>query len=54
MTLNALCMFVRASDDLNTHMVAVETMEQFQKELDQGLVSNTTQSVQYISFSLPE
>lgn len=44
MTLNALCIFVRASDDLNTHMVAVDTMEQFQKELDQGKVSNATHS----------
>uniref|UniRef100_A0AAQ5YBR8 Bifunctional glutamate/proline--tRNA ligase n=1 Tax=Amphiprion ocellaris TaxID=80972 RepID=A0AAQ5YBR8_AMPOC len=27
-----------ASDDLKTHMVAVDTMEQFQKELDQGKI----------------
>uniref|UniRef100_A0A8D3ECN1 Glutamyl-tRNA synthetase n=1 Tax=Scophthalmus maximus TaxID=52904 RepID=A0A8D3ECN1_SCOMX len=30
--------FVRASNDLKTHMVAAETMEQFQKELDQGKI----------------
>lgn len=34
-------MFDRASDDLNNNMVAVDTMEQFQKELDQGKVSDT-------------
>lgn len=37
-----VCVCVRASNDLKTHMVAVDTMEQFQKELDQGKVSNTT------------
>lgn len=36
-----MCVFFRASDDLKNNMVAVETMEQFQKELDQGKVSNT-------------
>lgn len=37
-----MCVFVRASDELKSNMVAVDTMEQFQKELDQGKVSNTT------------
>lgn len=37
-----MCVFIRASDDLKNNMVAVETMEQFQKELDQGKVSNMT------------
>ncbi|MEQ2282029.1 Bifunctional glutamate/proline--tRNA ligase, partial [Ameca splendens] len=32
-------LFKKASDDLKTHMVAVDTMEEFQKELDQGQVS---------------
>lgn len=36
------CVFVRASDDLKNNMVAVETMEQFQKELDKGKVHNAT------------
>lgn len=36
----------RASDDMKSHMVAVDTMEQFQKELDQGRVSNHLHSVQ--------
>uniref|UniRef100_A0AAQ5XWF2 Bifunctional glutamate/proline--tRNA ligase n=1 Tax=Amphiprion ocellaris TaxID=80972 RepID=A0AAQ5XWF2_AMPOC len=31
-------LFKKASDDLKTHMVAVDTMEQFQKELDQGKI----------------
>ncbi|XP_026233806.1 bifunctional glutamate/proline--tRNA ligase isoform X2 [Anabas testudineus] len=31
-------LFNKASHDLNTHMVAVDTMEQFQKELDQGKI----------------
>ncbi|XP_053488501.1 bifunctional glutamate/proline--tRNA ligase [Ictalurus furcatus] len=31
-------LFKRASVDLKTHMVAVDTMEQFQKELDQGKI----------------
>ncbi|MCJ8736924.1 hypothetical protein PDJAM_G00017910 [Pangasius djambal] len=31
-------LFKRASADLKTHMVAVDTMEQFQKELDQGKI----------------
>lgn len=31
-------LFKKASDDLNSNMVAVETMEQFQKELDQGKI----------------
>lgn len=39
-----MCVFVRASDDLKNNMVAADTMEQFQKELDQGKVSNTTQT----------
>ena len=39
-----LCLCVRASNDLKTHMVAVDTMEQFQKELDQGKVRNTAQT----------
>ncbi|KAF7652206.1 hypothetical protein LDENG_00099990 [Lucifuga dentata] len=29
-------LFKKASDDLKSHMVAADTMEQFQKELDQG------------------
>lgn len=37
-----VCVLVRASDDLKNNMVAVDTMEQFQKELDQGKVSNIT------------
>lgn len=37
-----MCVFARASDDLKSHMVAVDTMEQFQKELDQGKVSNAS------------
>ncbi len=39
-----MCVFVRASDDLKNNMVAADTMEQFQKELDQGKVSNTTRA----------
>lgn len=35
-------MFVRASDDLKSHMVAADTMEDFQKDLDQGKVSYQT------------
>uniref|UniRef100_A0A3Q0RIJ0 Bifunctional glutamate/proline--tRNA ligase n=1 Tax=Amphilophus citrinellus TaxID=61819 RepID=A0A3Q0RIJ0_AMPCI len=31
-------LFKKASDDLKSHMVAVDTMEQFQKELDQGKI----------------
>ncbi|XP_059208523.1 bifunctional glutamate/proline--tRNA ligase isoform X2 [Centropristis striata] len=31
-------LFKKASDDLKTNMVAVDTMEQFQKELDQGKI----------------
>ncbi|KAM9764785.1 bifunctional glutamate/proline--tRNA ligase isoform 1-T1 [Menidia menidia] len=31
-------LYKKASDDLRTHMVAVDTMEQFQKELDQGKI----------------
>ncbi|XP_008296039.1 bifunctional glutamate/proline--tRNA ligase isoform X2 [Stegastes partitus] len=31
-------LFKKASDDLKTHMVAADTMEQFQKELDQGKI----------------
>ncbi|XP_033838940.1 bifunctional glutamate/proline--tRNA ligase isoform X2 [Periophthalmus magnuspinnatus] len=31
-------LFKKASDDLNSHMVAVDTMEEFQKELDQGKI----------------
>ncbi|XP_029978748.1 bifunctional glutamate/proline--tRNA ligase isoform X3 [Sphaeramia orbicularis] len=31
-------LFTKASNDLKTHMVAVDTMEQFQKELDQGKI----------------
>lgn len=37
-------LFNRASDDLNNNMVAVDTMEQFQQELDDGKVSGTTHS----------
>lgn len=37
-------LFHRASDDLNNNMVAVDTMEQFQKELDQAKVSGMLQS----------
>uniref|UniRef100_UPI0037E9A7BF bifunctional glutamate/proline--tRNA ligase isoform X2 n=1 Tax=Semicossyphus pulcher TaxID=241346 RepID=UPI0037E9A7BF len=32
------CLFKKASDDLKGNMVAVDTMEQFQKELDQGKI----------------
>lgn len=35
-------LFVRASDDLTGNMVAVDTMEDFQKELDMGKVRSTT------------
>ncbi|XP_072237126.1 bifunctional glutamate/proline--tRNA ligase isoform X2 [Leuresthes tenuis] len=31
-------LYKKASDDLRTYMVAVDTMEQFQKELDQGKI----------------
>uniref|UniRef100_A0A8C5EIH5 Bifunctional glutamate/proline--tRNA ligase n=1 Tax=Gouania willdenowi TaxID=441366 RepID=A0A8C5EIH5_GOUWI len=31
-------LFNKASEDLKTHMVAADTMEQFQKELDQGKI----------------
>ncbi|XP_062275779.1 bifunctional glutamate/proline--tRNA ligase [Scomber scombrus] len=31
-------MFNKASNDLNTHMVVADTMEQFQKDLDQGKI----------------
>ncbi|XP_071778242.2 bifunctional glutamate/proline--tRNA ligase isoform X1 [Centroberyx gerrardi] len=31
-------LFRKASDDLNKHMVAADTMEQFQKDLDQGRI----------------
>uniref|UniRef100_A0A3Q4GM48 Glutamyl-prolyl-tRNA synthetase 1 n=1 Tax=Neolamprologus brichardi TaxID=32507 RepID=A0A3Q4GM48_NEOBR len=31
-------LFKKASDDLKSHMVAADTMEQFQKELDQGKI----------------
>ncbi|XP_075875813.1 bifunctional glutamate/proline--tRNA ligase isoform X2 [Nelusetta ayraudi] len=31
-------LFKKASDDMNNNMVAVDTMEQFQKELDQGKI----------------
>ncbi|XP_035992130.1 bifunctional glutamate/proline--tRNA ligase isoform X2 [Fundulus heteroclitus] len=31
-------LFRKASDDLKTHMVAVDTMDEFQKELDQGKI----------------
>ncbi|XP_046711864.1 bifunctional glutamate/proline--tRNA ligase isoform X1 [Silurus meridionalis] len=31
-------LFKRASDDLKSHMVAADTMEQFQKELDEGKI----------------
>ncbi|XP_041837193.1 bifunctional glutamate/proline--tRNA ligase isoform X2 [Melanotaenia boesemani] len=31
-------LFRKASDDLKTHMVAADTMEQFQKELDEGKI----------------
>uniref|UniRef100_A0A671YNE1 Bifunctional glutamate/proline--tRNA ligase n=1 Tax=Sparus aurata TaxID=8175 RepID=A0A671YNE1_SPAAU len=31
-------LLIRASDDLKTNMLAVDTMEQFQKELDQGKI----------------
>lgn len=36
------CLFLtcfRASDDLKTHMVVADSMEQFQKDLDEGKVS---------------
>lgn len=46
-------MFVRASDDLKNNMVAVETMEQFQKELDQGKVSNATHTQSKTFHCLP-
>ncbi|XP_076596418.1 bifunctional glutamate/proline--tRNA ligase isoform X3 [Chaetodon auriga] len=32
------CMFKKASDDLNNNMVAADTLEQFQKNLDQGKI----------------
>ncbi|XP_061621354.1 bifunctional glutamate/proline--tRNA ligase isoform X1 [Phyllopteryx taeniolatus] len=32
------CLFNRASNDLKTHMVAADTMEQFQKDLDSGKI----------------
>ncbi|XP_041669602.1 bifunctional glutamate/proline--tRNA ligase isoform X2 [Cheilinus undulatus] len=32
------CLFKKASDDLKKNMVAADTMEQFQKELDQGKI----------------
>ncbi|XP_077376307.1 bifunctional glutamate/proline--tRNA ligase isoform X2 [Festucalex cinctus] len=32
------CLFNKASHDLKTHMVAADTMEQFQKELDSGKI----------------
>ncbi|XP_076011602.1 bifunctional glutamate/proline--tRNA ligase isoform X2 [Genypterus blacodes] len=32
------CLFRKASDDLKSHMIAVDTMEQFQKELDEGKI----------------
>lgn len=35
-------LFVRASNDLTSNMVAVDTMEDFQKELDKGKVRITT------------
>uniref|UniRef100_A0A8C4X2Z4 Bifunctional glutamate/proline--tRNA ligase n=1 Tax=Erpetoichthys calabaricus TaxID=27687 RepID=A0A8C4X2Z4_ERPCA len=31
-------LFTRASNDLKTHMVAADSMEEFQKELDQGMI----------------
>lgn len=37
--------FVRASFDLKSNMVAVDTMEEFQKELDKGKVSNTSHAL---------
>lgn len=37
------CVFVRASDDLKRNMVPADTMEQFQKELEQNKVRNTNQ-----------
>lgn len=37
-------LFARASDDLTRNMVAVDTMEDFQKELDKGKVRSTTKS----------
>ncbi|KAI3377639.1 hypothetical protein L3Q82_008798 [Scortum barcoo] len=32
------CLYKKASDDLKSNMVAVDTMEQFQKELDEGKI----------------
>ncbi|XP_049573000.1 bifunctional glutamate/proline--tRNA ligase isoform X3 [Syngnathus scovelli] len=32
------CLFKKASNDLKTHLVAADTMEQFQKELDSGKI----------------
>ncbi|XP_053721197.1 bifunctional glutamate/proline--tRNA ligase isoform X1 [Synchiropus splendidus] len=32
------CLYQKASDDLRSHLVAVDTMEEFQKELDQGKI----------------
>ncbi|XP_060924822.1 bifunctional glutamate/proline--tRNA ligase isoform X1 [Limanda limanda] len=32
------CLFKKASDDLNSHMVVAHSMEEFQKELDQGKI----------------
>lgn len=37
-TLCLLIFFNRASNDLKSHLVAADTMEQFQKELDSGKV----------------
>lgn len=39
---NETVVFVRASDDLTSSMVAADTMEDFHKELDKGKVRRTT------------
>ena len=48
-----MCVFVRASDDMKSHMVAADSMEEFQKELDEGKVSNITLCVCVIPFKYP-
>lgn len=34
--------FLRASEDLKSHMVVADTMEDFQRELDSGKVRKST------------
>lgn len=42
-TLPELPASIRASDDLKKHMVVADSMEQFQKDLDQGKVRDPMQ-----------